>query len=83
MFAWAVIGFLGGLLTSISSCVLPVLPVVLAAGTSGLPVSRDRPSDGDRHHPPAGTSQSRKPVRKRGWVRGGRFESSLASLSAS
>ena len=34
MLTLAVIGFLGGLITSISPCVLPVLPVALAAGTS-------------------------------------------------
>jgi cytochrome c biogenesis protein CcdA/thiol-disulfide isomerase/thioredoxin len=29
------IGFLAGLITSLSPCVLPVLPIILAAGTSG------------------------------------------------
>ena len=34
MFTLVVIGLLGGLITSLSPCVLPVLPVVLAAGVS-------------------------------------------------
>jgi cytochrome c biogenesis protein CcdA len=58
------IGFLGGLITSIAPCVLPVLPVVLAAGTSRLPVAETAPA-----MPTATTRRrcvpNRKPVRKR------------------
>ena len=31
----ALIGFLGGLITGISPCILPVLPVVFFSGASG------------------------------------------------
>jgi cytochrome c biogenesis protein CcdA/thiol-disulfide isomerase/thioredoxin len=47
------IGFLGGLVTGISPCILPVLPVIFAAGAaSGL----DEPSSvaGEAFHAPAG-----------------------------
>ncbi len=40
-----VIGFLGGLVTGISPCILPVLPVIFAAGAaSGLPVEVEAPA---------------------------------------
>jgi cytochrome c biogenesis protein CcdA/thiol-disulfide isomerase/thioredoxin len=42
------IGFLGGLVTGISPCVLPVLPVIFAAGAaSGLPDGSQPPADPD------------------------------------
>lgn len=31
----ALIGFLGGLITGISPCILPVLPVILLSGAGG------------------------------------------------
>ncbi|MUL63990.1 cytochrome C biogenesis protein [Mycobacterium sp. CBMA 234] len=37
MYTFVLIGFLGGLITGISPCILPVLPVVLFAGTSRAP----------------------------------------------
>ena len=38
-----VIGFLGGLVTGISPCILPVLPVIFASGAaSGLDDDRSR-----------------------------------------
>jgi len=35
MFTLVVVGLLGGLITSLSPCILPVLPIVLAAGMTG------------------------------------------------
>ena len=40
MFTLIAIGFIGGLITGISPCILPVLPVILFSGT--------RPSDARR-----------------------------------
>jgi cytochrome c biogenesis protein CcdA/thiol-disulfide isomerase/thioredoxin len=37
MYPLALIGFLGGLLTAVSPCILPVLPVVLFSGTQRAP----------------------------------------------
>ena len=36
MFTLVVVGLLGGLVTSLSPCILPVLPIVLAAGDDRL-----------------------------------------------
>lgn len=45
MILLVVIGFAGGLVTGISPCVLPVLPVVFASGaTSGVPADDERPT---------------------------------------
>ncbi len=35
MIILVLIGFLGGLVTGISPCILPVLPVIFAAGAAG------------------------------------------------
>ncbi len=49
MILLVIIGFLGGIVTGISPCVLPVLPVIFASGaTSGVA------SDEDQPHPTAG-----------------------------
>jgi cytochrome c biogenesis protein CcdA/thiol-disulfide isomerase/thioredoxin len=37
MFTLVVVGLLGGLITSLSPCILPVLPIVLAAGMTSSP----------------------------------------------
>ncbi len=37
MFTLVVVGLLGGLITSLSPCILPVLPIVLAAGMTASP----------------------------------------------
>jgi cytochrome c biogenesis protein CcdA/thiol-disulfide isomerase/thioredoxin len=51
-----IIGFLGGIVTGISPCVLPVLPVVFASGAaSGLP---DEPEDTPAGPPPAAGDES-------------------------
>ena len=36
------IGFVAGIVTALSPCVLPVLPIVLAGGATGPPAARDR-----------------------------------------
>lgn len=45
MFTLVVIGLVGGLITGISPCILPVLPVVLSADGTGLDCSTCRPQD--------------------------------------
>ena len=48
------IGFLGGLVTGISPCVLPVLPVIFAVGaTSGLRVDTEAAGEGQDAYPRA------------------------------
>ena len=37
MFTLVVVGLLAGLITSLSPCILPVLPIVLAAGMTAQP----------------------------------------------
>jgi cytochrome c biogenesis protein CcdA/thiol-disulfide isomerase/thioredoxin len=44
MLTLVLIGFLGGLITGVSPCILPVLPVIFFSGTQG---SRARPTDAD------------------------------------
>ena len=44
MFTLVVVGLLGGLITSLSPCILPVLPIVLAAGMTARPSRRRRRS---------------------------------------
>jgi cytochrome c biogenesis protein CcdA/thiol-disulfide isomerase/thioredoxin len=41
MITLVVIGLLGGLITSLSPCILPVLPIVFAAGMTGAPAEAD------------------------------------------
>ena len=43
MYTLALIGFLGGLITGISPCILPVLPVIFFSGTQSGPTSARRP----------------------------------------
>ncbi|MDT0440601.1 cytochrome c biogenesis protein DipZ, partial [Streptomyces sp. DSM 41981] len=54
MFTLVLIGLLGGLITAVSPCILPVLPVVFLAGGPGgtpdggpPPAPRERGDDGD------------------------------------
>ncbi len=45
------IGFLGGLVTGISPCILPVVPVIFAAGAaSGLPEEESMPATAAAAH---------------------------------
>jgi cytochrome c biogenesis protein CcdA/thiol-disulfide isomerase/thioredoxin len=41
------IGFIGGLITGISPCILPVLPVIFFSGTQSARASEPRPESGD------------------------------------
>ena len=52
MFTLVLIGFLGGLITGISPCILPVLPVIFFSGTQTV---RD---DGARSASSEGSSRS-------------------------
>ncbi len=52
MYTLVLIGLVGGLITGISPCVLPVLPVVLLAGAQN---ARREPPDGDAANGDAGT----------------------------
>ncbi|MCA1272517.1 cytochrome c biogenesis protein CcdA [Streptomyces rubiginosohelvolus] len=65
MLTLALIGLLGGLITAVSPCILPVLPVVfLAGGTGGEGTGRARPEGAaerrrtEDHPTPAGDSAS-------------------------
>ena len=40
------IGFLGGLITGISPCILPVLPVIFFSGTQPQPATESEPAPG-------------------------------------
>ena len=75
MSALLVIGFLGGLVTGISPCILPVLPVIFASGAAsgllwttsgsrGRRVSRTGPPTGRSRRPP-GAGRRRRPPRGR------------------
>jgi cytochrome c biogenesis protein CcdA/thiol-disulfide isomerase/thioredoxin len=46
MFTLALIGLLGGLITGISPCILPVLPVIFFSGAQGTPAAADVESSG-------------------------------------
>jgi cytochrome c biogenesis protein CcdA/thiol-disulfide isomerase/thioredoxin len=46
MFTLVLIGFLGGLITGISPCILPVLPVIFFSGTQGTRTESVAASDG-------------------------------------
>ena len=46
MFTLALIGFFGGLITGISPCILPVLPVIFFSGTQGARSEPVAESDG-------------------------------------
>jgi cytochrome c biogenesis protein CcdA/thiol-disulfide isomerase/thioredoxin len=58
MFTLVVVGLLGGLITSLSPCILPVLPIVLAAGMTG---SAELDGDGEPVRIPY-RSRVRRPV---------------------
>jgi cytochrome c biogenesis protein CcdA/thiol-disulfide isomerase/thioredoxin len=45
MLSLALIGLVGGLITGISPCILPVLPVIFFSGTSGTPGTADGAAD--------------------------------------
>ena len=48
MIVLVLVGFLGGLVTGISPCILPVLPVIFASGAaSGLDDAPDTPDAAD------------------------------------
>jgi cytochrome c biogenesis protein CcdA/thiol-disulfide isomerase/thioredoxin len=71
MIALIVIGFLAGVITSISPCVLPVLPVVLTVGANKSPANTprtDTPSDPDADQPlPEPAEGDETPKRRRSW----------------
>src|SRR5450432_1508114 len=85
MLTLVVIGFLGGLITSISPCVLPVLPVVLAAGTSRLPVAETaRAKVTASSRPPVQPKAAPAPKRRvRSWRPYGVVPGLVLSFSAS
>src|SRR5258708_40047050 len=43
MFTLAIIGFVGGLITGISPCILPVLPVIFFSGARSVAAERPAP----------------------------------------
>ncbi len=64
MIVLILIGFLGGLVTGISPCILPVLPVIFAAGAvSGLPEDAPEAESGPRAPSPLVTTGSRSLAR--------------------
>jgi cytochrome c biogenesis protein CcdA/thiol-disulfide isomerase/thioredoxin len=66
MITLIVVGFLAGVITSISPCVLPVLPVVLTAGTAPTRTGAAQPVLVSAGH--GDTSQAEEaPARKRTW----------------
>ncbi|GAA0625528.1 cytochrome c biogenesis protein CcdA [Kribbella sandramycini] len=47
MLTLAFIGLVGGLITGVSPCVLPMLPIIFFAGTAGKPTPQQPRADGD------------------------------------
>ncbi len=62
MFTLVLIGLVGGIVTGISPCILPVLPVVLLAGGSGGRSGRDRPADAPDPGPGGGVAVESPPA---------------------
>jgi len=60
MVSLVLIGLLGGLITSISPCILPVLPVIFLSG--GAQSARARGGDGPTAIPRTGTAHGAGPV---------------------
>ena len=60
MYTLVLIGFLGGLITGISPCILPVLPVIFFSGTQTA--RTDRPAE-DKPRPVASPRRSNPPAR--------------------
>ncbi len=58
MFTLVVVGLLGGLITSLSPCILPVLPIVLAAGVTAAP----EPGAGGAEGPVPYRARVRRPL---------------------
>jgi cytochrome c biogenesis protein CcdA/thiol-disulfide isomerase/thioredoxin len=58
MFTLVIVGLLGGLITSLSPCILPVLPIVLAAGMTSAP----EPAPGGDAAPVSYRARVRRPV---------------------
>jgi cytochrome c biogenesis protein CcdA/thiol-disulfide isomerase/thioredoxin len=67
MITLVVVGFLAGVITSISPCVLPVLPVVLTAGTSPTRTGAATPVLVNAGQGAAAQHEEPVPERKRSW----------------
>ena len=64
MFTLIAIGFIGGLITGISPCILPVLPVIFFSGTqSGLPAGADAGTVATAAPPKRTLSETLRPYR--------------------
>ena len=61
MFTLVLIGFLGGLITGISPCILPVLPVIFFSGTQTA--GTDQPAEAEA--PAASSRRSNRNARCR------------------
>jgi cytochrome c biogenesis protein CcdA/thiol-disulfide isomerase/thioredoxin len=68
MITLVVVGFLAGLITSISPCVLPVLPVVLTAGSTGKTATDNAATGTDPGEAATGSDTgTATEVRRRSW----------------
>ncbi|MDT5245268.1 MAG: hypothetical protein QOD36_2644 [Mycobacterium sp.] len=64
MFTLVLIGFLGGLITGISPCILPVLPVIFFSGTqSGQPAAAEAGTVATKVRPKRTLSETLRPYR--------------------